>query len=141
MDYWILNEKQITSLNDLPEDIFGFVYLITNLDNGKKYIGKKQIFSNRKVKLSKRQLERRLDKRSSIYKTIKKESNWLIYTGSNEELSKDVRNGANIKREILKICYTKRQLTYFETKFLFTYGVIESDEFYNQNILGKFYTF
>lgn len=141
MDYWTLNEQQINSLNDLPEDVFGFIYLITNLDNGRKYIGKKQILSKRKVKLSKRQLEGRLDKRSSIYKTVTKESNWLVYTGSNEELNRDIRNGANIKREILKICYTKRQLTYFETKFLFACGVIESNEFYNQNILGKFYTF
>ena len=47
----------------------------------------------------------------------------------------------DFKREILKIVPSKKLLTYFETKYQMIYQVLEKpDEFFNDNILGKFYT-
>jgi hypothetical protein len=47
--------------------------------------------------------------------------------------------GINIKREILRICYSGMELTYQETKHQFVYEVLEKEEFLNGNILGRFY--
>jgi hypothetical protein len=47
--------------------------------------------------------------------------------------------GVNIKREILRICYSSTELTYQETKHHFVYEVLEKEEFLNGNILGRFY--
>ncbi len=44
-----------------------------------------------------------------------------------------------MKRYVLMLCKTKKQLTYCETKYLFQYNVLEDDRFINDNILGKFY--
>jgi hypothetical protein len=42
-------------------------------------------------------------------------------------------------RIVLRLCKTKKELTYYETKFLFDYNVLENDTYMNDNILGKFY--
>ena len=45
------------------------------------------------------------------------------------------------ERTILKCVQTKKQLTYFEIKYQMLYQVLEKpDEFFNDNILGKFFT-
>ena len=137
-------EVQINSINQLiphidGRDCFGIIYLIENLDNGRKYIGKKQIMSNRRTKLGKRALAARTDKRASKFKKTAKESNWLSYTGSNKELNLDIKNGQRYKKHILALAYTKAELSYLETKYQFIFDVLETPEYYNGNILGKFY--
>ena len=57
-------------------DHFGFVYLITNIQNGRKYIGRKYFWSFRKPPGKKRK--------------VKKESDWRKYYGSCPELKEDV---------------------------------------------------
>ena len=124
-------ELEITKIDQLFNSIdgdkcFGFVYLIENLDNGRKYIGKKQ-------------LSARVDKRTSKHKTTTKESDWVTYTGSNLELNKDIEDGNRIKKHILALSYNKSELSYHETKYQFVFNVLETPEYYNGNILGKFF--
>tara|TARA_R110000787_G_scaffold87151_2_gene185769 strand:- start:711 stop:1259 length:549 start_codon:yes stop_codon:yes gene_type:complete len=137
-------ELEITKIDQLFNSIdgdkcFGFVYLIENLDNGRKYIGKKQLEFNRRTKLGKKALSARVDKRTSKHKTTTKESDWVIYTGSNLELNKDIEDGNRIKKHILALSYNKSELSYHETKYQFVFNVLETPEYYNGNILGKFF--
>jgi hypothetical protein len=72
-------------------------------------------------------------------KKINSESNWMKYNGSNDKLNKMVKEGVPIKKTILEVCDTKQQMSYYETKHQMICGVLESDFYLNDNILGKFY--
>lgn len=131
--------RRIIHLEDMPEDVFGFVYRIHNITKNKFYIGRKQIFSRRKKMLGKRELAAREDKRGSKHKFVVKESNWQDYTGSCKELNNDIKSGDEIRREILCFVNSKSLLTYYETKWQFLSDAIEVGNCYNRSILGKFY--
>ena len=120
----------MTSLNtwiNPPESIegyMGFVYIITCLKNGKKYIGQKRFWT----KITRKPLKGRKNKRHD-----RKESNWREYWGSSESLLEDVDTYGqeNFKREILLLCVSKWALSYYETKYQFDSDVLLSDEYYN----------
>ena len=122
---WAYNQEEFTSCD---KNMVGFVYLITNTKSNKKYIGKKHFWSKRKVKGSTRR------------KTF--ESDWKSYYGSCEELKADVKELGKefFKREILYICMHKKSMSYFETYEQFTRNVIMSEEYYNTNVEGKFFS-
>jgi len=125
-----------------PEDWVGFVYKITNKTNGKFYIGKKVFWNNRKTKLTKKELaEQTGPGRKPTHKVVTKESDWLMYWGSNKALLKDIQELGmdNFERKILKLCKSKKQLTYWEMHYQCKEEVLLVDA-YNDNILGKFFT-
>lgn len=136
---WYYNNQEIRSINDLPENAYGIIYKIINLSNGKYYIGKKNLYSERKVKLGKKELALQKDKRLSKFKHVQKESDWLKYTGSCIELNNDIKEGHNIHKEILEVTFSKRQTTYKEVLYLFKYDVLEDENCYNSNILSLFF--
>jgi len=70
-------------------------------------------------------------------KTVVKESDWKSYYGSNTEVKSLPKD--ELTRMVLRLCKTKKELTYYETKYLFDYNVLENDTYMNDNILGKFY--
>lgn len=136
---WKYNGKYIDSVEQMPADAWGFVYMITTED-GKKYIGKKTLYSVRKRKFGKKEAAKVTDKRKKLYEMVKKESNWKKYTGSNKELNEDIENGIGYTKEILHFADRKKQLSYLETKELFVREVLESHtNYYNSNISGTFY--
>lgn len=130
MSEWIYENKKINSVEDFPDGVIGFVYRITNQTKSKKYIGKK-ILSHKITRPPLKGLKRK--------RKIIKESNWQEYTGSNEQLNEDILKGDVIKKEILKLCFNKKQMSYYETKYQFLENVLEDDSYYNSNILGKFF--
>ena len=78
---------QDTIIEELPEDCVGFVYLITNVTSGRKYIGKKLAkFSKTSYKVVK--LKNGAKKKKKIRSKI--DSDWREYYGSNLELNADV---------------------------------------------------
>ena len=127
---WLFESKTIEVL---PKDCVGFVYLITNNTTGRKYIGKKLAkFSKTTYKTVK--LKNGNKKRKKIRGKI--ESDWQTYYGSNEQLNKDVeRLGAgNFTREILYYCRSKAECSYIEAREQFSRRVLESDDWYNGHI-------
>ena len=114
------------------DDNFGFVYLITNLTNGRKYIGRKYFWSFRKPPGKKRK--------------VKKESDWKKYYGSCPELKEDIEQlgRQNFSRTILSLHKTPGKTNFEETRQLFVNGVLTESldtgepRYYNSNILGRY---
>lgn len=121
---WKYNKK---SFDETPKDMEGFVYLITNLVNQKKYIGKKSFWT--------RQKDRKTGRRK------KKESDWRNYFGSCDELKEDVKilGPERFLREILYLCPHKKSMSYYETYEQFNRNVLLDETYYNTNIEGKFF--
>ena len=118
---WTYKGKQV---DQIPDDIEGFVYLIINTTNNKKYIGKKLA----KFKTTKPPLKGRKNKRRGS-----KESDWRDYWGSSDKLLADVEQLGSDKftREILYYCKSRGEMSYLEAREQFERRVLETDEYYN----------
>jgi uncharacterized membrane protein len=127
---WLYQESVV---NTLPEDCVGFVYLITNITNNRKYIGKKLAkFSKTTYRVVKQKNGTKKKKRIRT----KIDSDWQEYYGSSPELSKDVEllGKDNFIREILHFCKSKSACSYLEAKEQFDRKVLESLDYYNGHI-------
>jgi hypothetical protein len=128
---WMYNGVSFTS-SDI-QDYFGFVYLIRNTINGRKYIGRKYLWQFRTPKGKRRK--------------VKSESDWKNYYGSCPELKEDIIKFGreNFSRTILSLHKTKGKTNYEETRQLFTNNVLTESldngdpAFYNSNILSRYY--
>jgi hypothetical protein len=121
---WTYKNKEVT---EIPAEFIGFVYLITNTTNDRKYIGKKLT----QFKRSKKPLKGRTNKRRYTV-----ESDWRDYYGSSDELTADVEllGKDKFKREIMFWCSSKSELSYIEAREQFTHKVLESKQWYNGHI-------
>ena len=108
----------------------GYVYEITNLTNGKKYIGKKNFWRT----LKRKPLKGKTNRRHS-----RVETDWHGYWGSNKTLQQDVEKLGpdHFQRNILVLCANKNQMSYFEIKYQMEFEVLFRDEYYNEYIGGR----
>jgi hypothetical protein len=126
------------------DDYYGYVYITTNLENGRKYIGKKIFKHTTNKKLGKKELAALPTQRGRTpsKKKVIKESDWKTYYGSADEVKQWAKSTSPDKliRVILRLCHSSKELTYYETKHLFDYDVLTNDTVWvNSNILGKFF--
>jgi hypothetical protein len=130
------------SVDKFPQNCVGFVYKITNIRTGKFYIGRKSLYSNIKKKLTKKELaEQTGPGRKPTKKLVTSESNWMDYWGSNKGILQEIKEEgtSSFRKEILKFCFNKKQLTYWEVHFQCVNEVLLTDKSYNDNILAKFF--
>jgi hypothetical protein len=122
---WQYNGIDFTE--DLIGNNYGFVYQITNLTNGKKYIGKKFFYSAKTKQVKGKK------------KKIKVSSDWQTYYGSSDILKQDVLQLGhdNFNREILHLCQSKGECGYLEAKEQFVRGVMETEDYYNTWIMVR----
>jgi hypothetical protein len=128
---WYYKDVEIT---ELPDNCIGFVYLITCIPSGRKYIGKKSAkFSKTKTKTI--TLKTGEKKKKKIKSKV--DSDWLDYYGSSIELSLDVSTLGQdkFKREIIYFCSSKAACSYLEAKEQILRNVLESNDYYNNNIM------
>lgn len=127
-------ENQI--VESLPDDCVGFVYLIVNKTNSRMYIGKKLAkFSRTSTKTV--TLKNGTKKKKKVKSKI--DSDWQEYYGSSIELQKDIELSGkeHFTREILFFCKSKAECSYVESREQFSRKVLESDEYYNNNIMCR----
>ena len=119
-------------LSEDINDLYGFVYRITNLQNGREYIGRKYFWSFRKPRGKSRR--------------VKSESDWKKYYGSSDELNQERQRIGNdaFRREILSVHEKKSWVNFEETRQLFLNNVLSealtdgTPKYYNSNILGRY---
>ena len=118
---WYYNNQLITTA---PEEYQGFVYLIENLSNNRKYIGQKLFWRVKKLQPLKGKTNRRHRREAT---------DWQDYFGSSTELCADVAllGPDHFQRRILYMCANKNQMNYWEAKEQFDRGVLLTDEYYN----------
>lgn len=130
------------SVDKFPSNCVGFIYKITNVKTGKFYIGRKSLYSNTKKRLTK--AEKALQTgpgRKPTSKRVIAESNWINYWGSNKTILQEIKEGGTdyFRKEIIKFCFSTKELTYWEMHFQCINEVLLTDKSYNTNILGKFF--
>jgi hypothetical protein len=139
---WKYGKGEISDISEIPYGAFGFVYEVLHKPSGKKYIGRKQLISVTTKALGKKELAEITDKRASKKKKVQKESDWKTYYGSHSEIKQLIKEGKKeeFERTIIEFAFAPKHLTYLETKYLFSLGVLENgDIYFNDNILGKFF--
>jgi len=122
---WVHQDKEFTD-SDIGKYV-GFVYLITNKTNNRKYVGKKLFwFSKTRVIKGKKKKEKYI-------------SDWKVYWSSSEELQNDVKKlgEENFTREILYLCNNKGTMSYLELREQMDRRVLENDNYYNAFVGGK----
>ena len=123
MSHWLYKGEVFT---EPQEEHFGFVYLIKNIQTGRKYIGRKYFGTTRRIKV----------KGKTRRKVIRKESDWATYTGSSKSLQQDINllGIAAFEFTILILGETKGQVNYLEENIHHRFHVSASDDFYNDCI-------
>lgn len=109
---------------------FGFVYLITNLTNNRKYIGRKCL-----TKAGRKTVKGKVKK-------LRLESDWKDYFGSSDELKKDIEllGPDKFKREILRFVKARGELNYWETKYIMDAEAILRSSYYNAWFSAKIHS-
>jgi hypothetical protein len=127
---WLYQNQPVDSL---PEDCVGFVYIITNTTNNRRYIGKKLAKFSRTTQRTVK-LKNGTKKKKKIRSKV--DSDWRNYYGSSPELSQDIElmGKDNFRREILYYCKSKSECSYIEAREQFTQRVLESKDWYNGHI-------
>lgn len=118
---WIFENDQLTQ-DMIEPDWIGFVYLIENLVNRKKYIGKKGFLKSKTFQKNNKKKRKQVP------------SDWRSYYGSSEDLKEDIRQHGkeNFRRTVLRICKSKSEMNYYELREQMVRDVLlKPDEFYN----------
>lgn len=122
---WMYQNEPVT--DQTIEGYYGFVYIITDTINKKKYIGRKYL-----TKAASKTVKGKRKK-------IRKPSDWQDYWGSNKPLldSIQLHGKEHFGREILRLCKTRSETNYWELHLQIAHQVLLSEEWYNEWISAK----
>ena len=112
-------------LTEIPEGGYiGFVYIIECIPTGQKYIGKKIFHST----------SRKPVKGSTRRKKTVKESDWKNYYGSSELMRSLILTFGKDQfiRTIVRLCKSKSEESYYETKLIFDTDALIRDNYINK---------
>jgi len=120
---WLYEGKEF----EYDDQWYGFIYLIENLVNGKRYIGRKFLTKAGYKTVNKKR------------KKIRVESDWADYYGSSPALAKDIEifGRDNFKRTILRLCKSRGECNYYEAKLIFETDAVLDGNYYNNWISCK----
>jgi len=121
---WLYEGEEFSPEYESIEHWVGFVYVITELNTDMKYVGKKFFHRKKTLPITKTRKRR---------KHTRVESDCREYFGSSvkvQELREQYGPDA-FKREIIRLCATKGDYAYYETKEQFDRGVLHNDDYYN----------
>lgn len=141
MSNWFFNNNEVTDDYKFEDKAIGFIYMITHIETGKFYIGRKIFTNTITKKLTLKEISVQSGPgRKPTKKKVSKESNWREYWGSCKPLLTEVKELGEDKfeRKILKLCFSKKQLTYYEIAYQCKYDVLQSDS-YNENVMSRFF--
>lgn len=133
-------EDLIKDPNFNINDWYGYIYMTCHFPTNRSYIGKKNFFHTSNKKLGKKEIAALPITRGRKISTkqVVKESDWKTYYGSAEEIKKIPKT--ELKRYLIRLCKTKKELTYWEISTLFKYNVLlEPERWINDNIQGRFF--
>lgn len=124
---WLYKGQFIEEIPESETKPYGFIYIITQISTNKKYIGRKY-FTKAGYKTVKKKKKR-----------IRVESDWKKYWSSSPSLLQEVENAgeADFTKEIVKLCYSKSECSYYETKLIFETDAIISEKYYNDWVSCK----
>lgn len=135
------NQGHWVGLKADTKNFFGFIYLITDTETNRKYIGKKQFFfAKPRAKGCRSKVA---DRQSPKWKgCCWKDSGWRDYKGSSPSLAKWMKaNPDNIYTyEIIQLCRSRGLLTYTEVAEMWERKVLETKlpdgeyEYFNRHI-------
>jgi hypothetical protein len=125
---WKYQNEPVT--DEQVDGLVGFVYIITHIPTGKRYIGKKRLQKRRKLKALKGKKRRRTEITAS---------DWRDYWGSSKSLLVDIEKFGKeqFKREIIHLCKTLGEASYYEAREQFVNDVLLSDQWYNDWIMCR----
>ncbi len=136
---WTYNNKVIDHIDKFPQGAIGIIYRIDNLTNGRYYFGRKTCISNRKKKLTITEKKLEENKRKTFKYEITETIGWKTYMGSNKPLLVDLTNGDNYKKEIIQFCFSKAEMTFYETRAIICSTCLLSEDCYNSWVSCKVY--
>jgi len=117
-------------------DAHGMVYKITDHDNGKIYIGKKQLFKTIPYGKKEMALVEKIDKRKKYVKRV--ETDWRKYCSSNKTLSAKIKSeSCEFSFQVLHECYDETALKFKELEEIIKHCSFSSENGYNDNIQIK----
>ncbi len=137
--HWTYNNTEITDIKQFPEGAIGIIYRIDNLSNGKYYFGRKTCISNKKKKLTIAEKKIVGNERKTFKYEITETSGWKSYRGSNKPLLADLNNGDLFKKTILQFCFSKAELTFYETRAIACSECMLTEDCYNDWFSAKVY--
>ena len=122
---WKYKTKILTTV---PEGALGFIYRI-DFSNGDYYIGRKNFYSERRVKVIGRKNR----------KKVVKESNWKVYNTSSTIVKERIASKEAHTKTILHLCASKACIQYWEVHEQVINCVLCDPKALNGNILMRLF--